>query len=136
MLFACIDDKTRIKVGESDFPIASAERGQQAIMPSGSQLLAGDHDFTKYSLIPSVVLLCDIISGSWYTGQVFVMFKEGAFEPSSPVRHSAELSKIVKRTNSERPVLFIYSAGGPGHRENFMSVKLALIALFRELDLD
>ena len=138
-VFACIDDKHRIKVGEPDFPVASAERGGQVIVPSGSQLLAGDHDFTKYSLIPSVVLLCDIpeeISGSWYTGQVFVMFKEGAFEPSSPVRHSAELCKIVKRTNSERPVLFIYSDGGPDHRVNFMSVKLALIALFRKLDLD
>ena len=36
-------------------------------MQSGSQLLAGDHDFTKYSIVPSVVLLCDIpdeISGS------------------------------------------------------------------------
>ena len=52
-LFACIDDKHRIKVGEP-------ERVRQIIVPSGSQLLAGDHDFTKYSLIPSVVRLYDI----------------------------------------------------------------------------
>ena len=80
-MFACIDDKHRIKVGEPDFPVASAEKGRQVILPSGSQLQAGDYDFTKYSLIPSVVLLCDIpeeISRSWYTGQVFVMFKEGS----------------------------------------------------------
>ena len=64
------------------------------------------------------------------------MFKEAAFEPSSPVRHSAELYKIIKRTNSEKPVLFIYSDGGPDYRVNFMSVKLALIALYRKLDLD
>ena len=68
-------------------------------MPTGLQLLTGDRDLTKYSLIPSVVWLCDIpeeISGSWYTGQVFALFKEGEFEQSPLVQHSAELGKIVK----------------------------------------
>ena len=70
--------------------MASAERGRQVIVHSGMQLQAADHDFMKFSIIPSVVLLCDIpdeVSGSWYcnTGDVMVMFKEGAFEPSSPL---------------------------------------------------
>ena len=89
-----IDDKHCVKVGEPNFPVASAERGHQVIIPTGAQLLAGDHDFTKYSIIPSVVLLTEIpeeISGSWHGGQVLVMLKEGAFEPSSPARHSTEL---------------------------------------------
>ena len=50
------------------------------------------HDFKAFSIIPSVVLLCEIpteISGSWYDGDVDVMFKKGAFEPPSPLRHSA-----------------------------------------------
>ena len=32
--------------------------------------------------------------------------------------------------------MFFYSDGGPDHRVNFMSVKLALTALFRKSDLD
>ena len=84
--FACIDDKHRIKIGEPGAPVASSERGRQVIVCSGILLQVADHDFASY--IPSVVLVCDIpdeVSGSWYTGDVMVMFKEGAFEPSSPI---------------------------------------------------
>ena len=85
--FACIDGKHRIKIGEPGAPVASAECGRQVIVYSGTSLQAADHDFTKFSIIP---LFCDIpeeVSGSWYTGDVVVMFKEGALEPSSPLRH-------------------------------------------------
>ena len=34
------------------------------------------------------------------------------------------------------PILLIYSDGGPDHRCNYMSVKLSLIAVFLDLDLD
>lgn len=34
------------------------------------------------------------------------------------------------------PVLFMYTNGGPDHRVNYLSVKVALISLFRELNLD
>ena len=138
-VFLSIDDKHRVKIGEPDFPVASAERGRQVIVPCGSQLLAGDHDFTKFSVVPSVVLLTEIpeeFSGSWYSGQVFVMLKEGAFEPSSPARHSTELATIIEQRAANRHVLFIYSDGGPDHRVTYLSVKVALIALFVKLNLD
>ena len=64
------------------------------------------------------------------------MFKEGALEPSSPLRHSAELANILIVTAPEKPILFVYSDGGPDHRVTYISVKLALIALFRKLNLD
>lgn len=38
-----------------------------------------DHDFTHFSLIPSVSLLIDVpdrINGSWYEGEVHVGFKD------------------------------------------------------------
>ena len=92
------------------------ERGRQIIVASSSQLLAGDHDFTKFGIIPSVVLLCEIpeeISGSWYGGQVLIMMKDSVFEPSSPIRHSKELVTIIEQIAPEKPVLFIYSDGGP-----------------------
>ena len=129
-IFVSIDDKHRVKIGEPNFPVASAERGRQVLVPSGSQLLAGDHDFTKFSVIPSVVLLTEIpeeFSGSWYSGQVFVMLKEGAFEPSSPARHSMELGAIIEQRAPNRQVLFIYSDDGPDHRLTYLSVKVALI---------
>ena len=138
-IFVCIDDKHRVKIGKPDAPVASVEGGRQVILRSGMLLQASDHDFTKFSIIPSVVLVCDIpdeISGSWYTGAVMVIFKEGAFEPSSPIRHSTELAKIIDERARDKPVVFIYSDGGPDHRVTYISVKLALIALYRKLDLD
>ena len=33
-------------------------------------------------------------------------------------------------------ILFVYSDGGPDHRLTFLNVKLSLIALFMNLDLD
>ena len=138
-IFVCIDDKHRIKVGEPDAPVSSAERGRHVIVHSGTSLQSSDHDFTTFSIIPSVILLCEIpseISGSWYDGDVKVMFKEGAFEPSSPLRHSAELANTIFGQVITKPVLFIYSDGGPDHRVNYISVKIALIALFHKLDLD
>jgi len=35
-----------------------------------------------------------------------------------------------------KPILFIYSDGGPDHRVNYISVKIVLIAYFHKLDLD
>ena len=90
----------------------------------------GDHDFTKFSLIPSVSLVVDIpddVTQSWYTGNVFNGLKEGAFEPSSPHRYMTELCEIVKKENP---------AEGPDHRLTYLSVQLSLIAIFLELDLD
>ena len=138
-VFLSIDDKHKVKVGEPDLPVTSAERGRQVIVGVGSQLLAADHDFTKFSIIPSVVLQTEIpeeFSGSWYDGQVMVMLKEGAFEPSSPARHSTEMATIIKQKVPNHPILFIYSDGGPDHRLTYLSVKLALIALYLKLDLD
>ena len=65
-----------------------------------------------------------------------MMFKEEAFEPSSPLRHSAELANTIATQVITKPVLFIYSNGDPDHRANYISVKIALIAVFCKLDLD
>ena len=103
--------------------------------------MVADHDFTKFSLIPSIQLAVDIpndIAESWYSGKVFVGLKEGAFEPSSPHRHMTELVDTIQSQNllTEKSVLFLYSDGGPVHRLTYLSVQLSLIALFLKLDLD
>ena len=62
------------------------------VAASGSTFTVSDHDFTKFGLIPSVVVLCDIpesIDNTFYRGQVLVGLKDAATEPSSPMGHSA-----------------------------------------------
>ena len=56
----CIDDKHRLKVGEPGFPVAAAERGRKVIVRAGTTFEVGDHDFTKFSIVPSVALIVDI----------------------------------------------------------------------------
>ena len=138
--FVCMDDKHRIKVGEPGFPVAAAERGRRVLVSRNANFEVGDHDFTRFSIIPSVSLFIDIpenIEGSWYTGQVKVGLKEAAFEPSSPQRHASELQKIFEESNcSSKPVCFVYCDGGPDHRLTYVSVQASFISLFRNLDLD
>jgi hypothetical protein len=99
----------------------------------------GDHDFTKFGLIPSVILLVDIpsaIEDSFYTGQVLIGLKDPIYEASSPFRHATELHKVLLTRMNERHILFIYSDGGPDHRLTYVTVQLSLIALFLNLNLD
>ena len=52
--------------------MAAAERGRRVPVREDEYFTVGDHDFTKFSLIPSVVFIIDIpeeISDSWFTGQ-------------------------------------------------------------------
>ena len=133
----CIDDKHRLEVGEPGFPVAAAERGREVLVRAGTTFEVGDHDFTKFSIVPFVALVVDIpdeICQSWYRGQVFVGYKDAAFEPSSPQRHATELSKIlISNDDLHKNVLLLYSDGGPDHR---LTVQISLIALFLKLDLD
>ena len=66
-LFVRLDDKHHIKVGESGFPVAAAERGCQVIVSSQDTFAVGDHDSCKFSFIPSVALLVSIPEdiGGW-----------------------------------------------------------------------
>ena len=67
--FICIDDKHHIKIGEPGYPVAAVERGCQVIVSQNETFVVGDHDFTRFSVIPSVVLQVNIpetFEGSWY----------------------------------------------------------------------
>ena len=139
--FVCLDDKHRIKVGEPGFLVAAAERGRRVIVRAGASFEVGDHDFTKFSMVPSVVALINDIPGdvadSWSRGQVTVTLKEGAFEPSSPLRHATELKELLCHHNAVvKPVLCLYTDGGPDHRITYLSVQVSLICLFLSLNLD
>lgn len=79
----CVDDKHKVKVGEPGFPVASAERGRRVAVRSDENLVVGDHDFTKFGLIPSVTFIINIpdeICGSWYDGKhVYFWFDISSF---------------------------------------------------------
>ena len=72
-LLICLDDKHRLKVVEPNFTVAAAERGRRVIISLYEEFQVGDHDFTRFSIIPSVISRIDIpenIEESWYDGQV------------------------------------------------------------------
>ena len=99
----------------------------------------GDHDFTRFSVIPSVVFhlsMPDSFEGSWYTGRVLVGLKDAVFEASSPLRHAAELHRLLLPRMGSNSILCIYSDGGADHRLTYVSIQLSLIALYLNLNLD
>ena len=58
----------------------------------------GDHDFCKFSIVPSDSLLINIpesIEHSWYEGNVHIAYKDAVHESSSPTRHATELHSIL-----------------------------------------
>ena len=136
--FVCMDDKHHCKVGEPGHPVAAVERGKRVIVNEDKVFAVSDHDFTKFSVIPSVSMLLDIpnsINGSFYRGQVYVGVKDLILEPSSPLRHITELFDILK-SDKAKPILFMYTDGGPDHRLTYLSVQLALVCLFIAGDFD
>ena len=71
-VFVSLDDKHKIKVGEPAYPVAAAECGRRVPVREDEFLTVGDHDFTKFSLVPSVIFLINVpeeITDSWYTGK-------------------------------------------------------------------
>ena len=74
--FVCVDDKHRVKVGQPGFPVAATERGREVIVSLNETFAVGDHDFIRFSIIPSVEFHLDIpdsFERSWYTGKVLVV---------------------------------------------------------------
>ena len=113
-LFLCLDDKHRVKVGEPGTPVAAAERGKQVLVSTSQSFQVCDHNFTRFSLIPTVLLRVDIpasMDGSWYDGQVFVGIKEAVFKPSSALRHASEVHDILLTEMGMKSVLFLYTDG-------------------------
>ena len=130
-------------IGEPHCPISTGVRGRQkAIVPhEGPSLSALDHDFHVAGITPSVVFLSSIpssIDESFFSGDVCIVTKDKAFQPSSPMRHARELQSIIadKFGDTYPPILFIYSDGGPDHRLTFGSVQVSLVCLFLRLNLD
>lgn len=57
---ASLDDKHHYKVGEPNYPVAAVERGKAVLVSLDKTFTVSDHDFTRFSLVPSVDFLIDI----------------------------------------------------------------------------
>ena len=79
----------------------------------------GNHDFTQFNIVPSVALVVetpDTVSQSIYCHQVVLTLKDGAFQPSSAVRHCVEVFSALKQHGYNSipcPVLALYTGSGP-----------------------
>ena len=138
--FVSQDDKHTIKVGEPEYPVAAVERGKAVLVGLNEKMVVGDHDFTKFTLTPSVnffIHIPETIEDSFYRGKVFVGLKDSTFEHSSPIRHATELKQILEtHFTSIQPILVLYMDGGPDHRLTYASVQQSLLAMIIQLDLD
>lgn len=145
-LFICLDDKSVVPIGEPGKPVSTNVRAHnKSLTLASTKLSALDHDFHIHGAIPSVMFTVDIPENhldSFYKGSVDVTVKDKVFTPSSPIRHIAESIKIVRNEHSsdglssDKPVLFVYTDGGPDHRCTYWSVQLSYICMFVALDLD
>jgi hypothetical protein len=136
----CANDKHKVPIGEG-IATNSGVRNKSSLVSANMELTSSDHDFTKLSLTPSVIFFCDIptcISDSFYSGQVYVSYKNTVFQPSSALRHSTEFYKTILRQYDENiPEIFLlYTDGGPDYRNTFGSVQIALICLFLRENFD
>ncbi len=52
--FVSLDDKHHIKVGEPNYPVGAAVRGRCVLVAPNQTFEVGDHDFTKFAVVPSV----------------------------------------------------------------------------------
>lgn len=136
-VFVCMDDKHHCKVGEPGHPVAAVDRGKRVVVAEDKVFAVSDHDFTKSSVTMLVDIPESIEEGSFYRGQVYVGVKDLVLEPSSPLRHIAELKQIsLDEELHSKPILCLYTDGGLDHRLTYLSVQLSLVCLFLSGDFD
>ncbi|RHZ79329.1 hypothetical protein Glove_149g105 [Diversispora epigaea] len=69
--------------------------------------------------------------------KVRIRLKDSIFQPSLPFRHATELYNILLEEGlSNKPILYLYTDGGPNYRCTYTRIQLSYICLFLVLDLD
>lgn len=145
-IMVCLDDKAVVPVGEPGFPVSTGVRPHNRVLApvDGAELVAGDHDYHISGLVPSVAFILEIPEDSresFFQGQGCVTTKDKIFQPSNPLRHATELMNIMSSLDTPeqdegKSVLIVFTDGGPDHRVTYDTVKLSLLSIFMEMDLD
>jgi hypothetical protein len=141
-------DKAIVPVGDPNKTVSTNVRHRTKSLVAGeTPLLSLDHDYHVAGIVPSIMLKIDIPdneSDSFHRGKLYVRVKDKFFEPSTPMRHSAETMENLRGgldvenvdQNLQQPMLLLFSDGGPDHNPTFKSVQLAALVMFMGLDLD
>ena len=121
-----MDDKHVVKIGEPGYPVSGLERGKQVLVSPATHFTVGDHDFTKISLVPSVIFMVNIpesMGGTLYHGKVLVGLKDSTFQSLSSIRHAREL-KGLQSSGDTNPIVLLYTDGGLDHHSIYPSVQI------------
>jgi len=74
-----------VKVDELGYPVLVAERGRRVTVSLQEQFEVGEHNFTHFSTILSVLFHIDFpddFEDSWYSGQACIIYKDAVFQSS------------------------------------------------------
>ena len=137
-LFFC-DDKAKIPIREPNAPVSTGVRGKKSVAPVSTTISALDHDMTKASLTPSVILHCSIPEStdkSFVQGTVTTCINDSVFQASNPFRHAMMLIRVAQGAEQRKTMLLKFTDGGTDQRNNLEAVKCAGICIFKELNLD
>ena len=91
-----------------NYPISAATRGKRVIVTYSQSLKTSDHDFSKVSLVSTVVLSHDIpstVSESFYRANPYVYLEIHSAEPSSAIRSAKEIADVLIKKYESRKKL-------------------------------
>ena len=92
------------------------QRFPSSFAPVSSELVALDHDMMKASIMPSVVLECEIpvsVDKSFVWGRVITVINDSVFQTSSPFRHAAILKKVIEKYKEPPKIVYSLSNSSP-----------------------
>ncbi|KAF2904228.1 hypothetical protein ILUMI_01948 [Ignelater luminosus] len=139
-----VDDKARVPLG-----LPAAQKQAPILMRYERQILMPDHDYPiakGLKLIPSVIgVLCFKDWKVSYSGPTCISIREGAIDSSTTETHRQDLIKYLHHdkmrdyfwsNNRIKPVLVVFSDGGPDKAPRNEKVLQAAVKSFKKLDLD
>lgn len=119
-----------VPIGRKIGVAAVGHQSIKAITPLDVTPVAADHDFTSEKIIPSVTLRMNLTTNPGDTlvgggkgtgvGQIFVSLHDATLNPSTGLKHSANLRKVIQKIavleESQPYSVLIECDGGPGEK--------------------
>ena len=145
------DDKARVPLG-----IPAVKSHSLLLMHMEYRVLLPDHDWVvaeKHKLIPSVYAGIIITEAGFgrpeavgYSGPTYIAIKSGKHASSTASSHAFDFERLLKipefdsltktALNTVKPVVIIFSDGGPDENPRYSKVKQYAIQHFKKYNLD
>jgi len=135
--FIAADDKHKIQIGEG-VATSTGVCNKKSLVGVNPTLVANDHDFTKLSLIPSVIFFIDVLTTIEDSFYVYLFhIKTPFFNLAMQLDIQLNFFNAIQlHYTFIPPILCLYTDGGPDHQITFGSVQISLICLFLCGDFD